>query len=158
LSGWFGSMDKYSGGGRGAAKDRSFWLEAFNGGPHTVNRVARGASVIPNLSVSLLGGIQPEPLRAIAKDAHDDGLLQRLLPIALRAGALGKDVPQPDVAATYSGLVERLSRLKKPVRAGLQQEVPLRFSPAAQLVWADAVARIHGLGVSWESVNAKLAA
>lgn len=158
LSGWFGSMDKYSGGGRGAAKDRSFWLEAFNGGPHTVNRVARGASVIPNLSVSLLGGIQPEPLRAIAKDAHDDGLLQRLLPIALRAGALGKDVPQPDVAAIYSGLVERLSRLKKPVRAGLQQEVPLRFSPAAQLVWADAVARIHGLGVSWESVNAKLAA
>ena len=31
LSGFFGSMDKY-GGHRGAAKDRGFWLQAYNGG------------------------------------------------------------------------------------------------------------------------------
>ena len=35
LSGWFGSMDKYSG-GRGAQKDRAFWLESYNGGSYTV--------------------------------------------------------------------------------------------------------------------------
>src|SRR5262245_21412843 len=42
MSGWFGSMDKYSS-ARGAAKDRAFWLEAFNGGPYSVNRVTRGS-------------------------------------------------------------------------------------------------------------------
>ena len=43
--------------GRGAAKDRGFWLQAFNGGPYTVNRISRGSILIENLSVSLLGGI-----------------------------------------------------------------------------------------------------
>jgi hypothetical protein len=42
LSGWFGSMDKYSN-ARGAAKDRAFWLEAFNGAPYSVHRVGRGS-------------------------------------------------------------------------------------------------------------------
>src|SRR5262249_55444580 len=43
LSGWFGSMDKYNSGGRGAAKDRGFWLQAWNGGSYSVNRVNRGS-------------------------------------------------------------------------------------------------------------------
>jgi hypothetical protein len=80
LSGWFGSMEKYAGGGRGSQKDRAFWLQSFNGGSYTVNRVGRGSSWIENLSVSLLGGIQPEPIRALANESHDDGLLQRLFP------------------------------------------------------------------------------
>lgn len=157
LSGWFGSMDKYSGGGRGAQKDRAFWLQSFNGGTYTVNRITRGASVISNLSVSLLGGIQPEPIRAIARDSHDDGLLQRLLPISLRTGHLGKDVPQPDVAAAYGSLVGRLTALRKPTRGGMV-EAPLRFSPAAQAVWQDINRRNLDLSKSWESVNVKLAA
>jgi hypothetical protein len=45
LSGWFGSMDKYSN-ARGAAKDRAFWLEAFNGAPYSVHRVGRGSVFI----------------------------------------------------------------------------------------------------------------
>ncbi len=157
LSGWFGSMDRYSGSGRGAMKDRAFWLQAFNGGPYSVTRVGRGASLVPNLSASLIGGIQPEPIRAIALDSHDDGLLQRLLPVCLRAGRLGKDVPQPDVAATYGALIERLTRLRKPMRGGMV-EVPLRFSLAAQAVWQETARRIHDLAKSWETVNVKLAA
>ncbi|MBO3760034.1 DUF3987 domain-containing protein [Ciceribacter sp. L1K22] len=157
LSGWFGSMEKYSGGGRGSAKDRGFWLQAFNGGPYTINRVGRGASMIPNLSCSLLGGIQPEPIRAIAKEMQDDGLLQRLFPIILRAGKLGKDVPMPDVVGEYGALVDRLHVLRKPLRGGMQ-EVPLRFSPAAQRVWQEVAERNHDLATAWESVNVKLAA
>ena len=157
LSGWFGSMEKYSGGGRGAQKDRAFWLQSFIGGAYTVNRVGRGASVIPNLSASLLGGIQPALIRAVAVDSHDDGLIQRLFPIVLRPGKLGKDVPQPDVAAAYDALVERLTSLRRPKRGGMQ-EVPLRFSPAAQAVWQDVTRRNHELAQSWEAVNVKLAA
>jgi Protein of unknown function (DUF3987) len=71
LSGWFGSIDKYSG-ARGAAKDRAFWLEAFNGQSYSVNRIGRGAVFIENLSVSILGGIQPEPIRKLADENMDD--------------------------------------------------------------------------------------
>jgi hypothetical protein len=46
LSGWFGSMDKYSN-ARGAAKDRAFWLEAFNGGEYSVrHRNRAGAALV----------------------------------------------------------------------------------------------------------------
>jgi hypothetical protein len=88
LSGWFGAMDKYSA-GRGSAKDRAFWLEAFNGGEYSVQRVGRGSVYIENLSISLIGGIQPEPIRRIADDSVDDGLLQRLLPVTLRPAVAG---------------------------------------------------------------------
>lgn len=89
LSGWFGQMDKYAP-GKGSQADRGFWLQAFNGGSYSLNRIARGASYIPNCSISLLGGIQPEPMRAIASDTHDDGLVQRLLPVILRPGKVGR--------------------------------------------------------------------
>lgn len=157
LSGWFGSMDKYGGGGRGSQKDRAFWLQSFNGGSYTVNRVGRGASFIPNLSVCLLGGIQPELIRSIARDTHDDGLLQRLFPIVLQPAKLGKDVPQPDVASEYDALITRLHGLRKPLRGGMT-EVPVRFSQAAQRVWEDVTARNFELARSWELVNVKLAA
>ena len=150
-------MEKYSGGGRGSAKDRGFWLQSFNGGPYTVNRVGRGASVIPNLSVSLLGGIQPEPIRAIASDMHDDGLLQRLFPIILSAGKLGRDEPMPDVVGKYAALIGRLTMLRKPVRGGVF-EGNVRFSPGAQRVWQEVAEYNHDLASSWEFVNVKLAA
>jgi hypothetical protein len=38
LSGWFGSMEKYSS-AKGGARDRAFWLEAYNGGQYAVNRI-----------------------------------------------------------------------------------------------------------------------
>ncbi|MDX8517958.1 DUF3987 domain-containing protein [Mesorhizobium dulcispinae] len=157
LSGWFGAMDKYGGGGRGAQKDRAFWLQSFNGGSYTVNRVGRGSSFIPNLSVCLLGGIQPELIRSIARDTHDDGLLQRLFPIVLRPAKLGKDVPQPDVAKVYEALVSKCHQLRKPLRGGMQ-DVPVRFSGAAQRIWGDVARRNFELAASWESVNVKLAA
>ena len=94
LSGWFGSMDKYSG-PRGAQKDRAFWLQAYNGGPYTVSRVTRGAVHIRNLSVSILGGIQPEPIRKLADGGEDDGLLQRFIPVMLRPVVGGRDEAPP---------------------------------------------------------------
>ena len=65
LAGWFGALDKY-GGGKGSAKDRAFWNEAFNGGQFPVNRVGRGSFIIPNLSVCILGEIQPDAIRSLA--------------------------------------------------------------------------------------------
>lgn len=157
LSGWFGSMERY-GGAKGSAADRAFWLESFNGGPHTTNRIGRGVVHVPNLSVCLLGGIQPEPIRAIANDMHDDGLLQRLLPIVLGNAIIGKDEPLTPASGAYSSLVQRLHRLDRPRGPGLPHEVPLRFDDDAQAYRAELEAKHHAMASTWEAVNKKLAA
>jgi hypothetical protein len=148
LAGWFGAMDKYS--GRGANKDRGFWLQSFHGGPYALNRIARGATMIENLSVSLLGGIQPEPIRAIATETIDDGLLQRLIPIVLRRGRAGKDAPTGQAALAYDNLIVRLH----------EQEAlgtPLEFDDAA-LVIREKLEQKHLDLMAYEIINRKLAA
>ncbi len=78
LVGWFKNLEKY-----GHESDRSFYLESWNGnGNYTVDRIGRGTRQIPALCLSILGGIQPGPLKsyiyqATAGGAGDDGLLQR---------------------------------------------------------------------------------
>lgn len=66
----------------GHEADRAFYLEAWNGTDgHEVDRIGRGSLYIPNLALSVLGGIQPERLEkyldSAAKDTGNDGLLAR---------------------------------------------------------------------------------
>lgn len=147
LSGWFGAMDKYSGGGKGAAKDRGFWLTAFNGGDHCITRVSRGNVYIPNLSVCLLGGIQPEAIRAVAATSVDDGLLQRMCPILLQPASVGCEVARDEGArVAYDALVQRLR--------GMRSAMPYTFDAGAQalrreleidhLKWMRGFERING--------------
>ena len=49
----------------------------YNGGQAVLDRVLRGQVFIENWSACILGGIQTDPIRRIAADAVDDGLLQR---------------------------------------------------------------------------------
>lgn len=148
LSGWFGAMDKYNG-GKGAAADRGVWLQAFNGGPYALNRKTSGSALIPNLSVCLLGGIQPEPIRKIASDSHDDGLLQRLFPIVLRPASEDMDTPVPDAAGRYHALVAALHRLAK-------MGGPLTFDAGARHT-RERLVRKHRELQSVEFVSPKLA-
>jgi hypothetical protein len=125
LAGWFGQMDKYSS-GKGAAADRAFWLQAWNGGPYTVDRVSRASTYISNLSVSILGGIQPDAIRRVAADTVDDGLLQRLIPITVGSAGVGEDSPNHGHSfREYDGLVARLASLEPQV---------IKFNTAAQEV------------------------
>jgi hypothetical protein len=156
LSGWFGAMDKYSG-ARGAAKDRSFWLQSFNGGAYAINRVGRGAGLIENVSVSMLGGIQPEPMRKIASDSVDDGLLQRLFPIILRPATVGLDAPMPDVVGRYGRLVESLHKLAGVAPAQDDISPVLHFDDRAQEIRRSLEER-HLELMATEAVNRKLAA
>ncbi|MDA9521473.1 hypothetical protein XI06_14210 [Bradyrhizobium sp. CCBAU 11434] len=151
LSGWFGAMDKYSG-GRGAAKDRAFWLEAFNGATYSVNRVGRGAVFIKNLSVSLIGGIQPDPIRKLAGDSADDGLLQRLVPIMLQSAVAGRDDEETSpVVAEYDRLVKRLHNLSE------TDAKVLKFDEGAQQ-YRQELERRHLELQACEAINPKLAA
>jgi Protein of unknown function (DUF3987)/Primase C terminal 2 (PriCT-2) len=104
VAGWIGAMEKYTS-GRGAAADRGFWLQCFDGGPFTVDRITRGELHIPNLSVSILGGIQPARLAEI-HGLTSDGLLQRFIPVMMGPSKFALDQAGDDGA--YSQLVRDL--------------------------------------------------
>jgi hypothetical protein len=148
LSGWFGTMDKYSG-HRGSAKDRGFWLQAWNGGPYALNRINRGPSLIENLSVCVLGGIQPDLIRKVAAETVDDGFLQRLLPIVLVAGRGGKDEEMLSAAVAYGDLVRHLHILARPQL--------LHFDDGAQTL-RQQLEQKHLDLTALETINKKLAA
>ena len=74
LAGFFGSMDRYAG-HHASNATRAFWLEAYSGAFHSWHRVGRGHGVIERLTISVLGGIQPEPLIKLVRDSVDDGLI-----------------------------------------------------------------------------------
>ena len=107
LSGWFGMMDAYTG-GKAGNKDRAAWLQAYNGGFRQVDRVMRGTVHIPNFSVSMIGGIQPDAIRRIAKDMTDDGLMQRFM-IVIGRNVFEQDRPEDEHAKRrFSALVDHL--------------------------------------------------
>ncbi|MBI0535090.1 DUF3987 domain-containing protein [Roseomonas sp. KE2513] len=84
LAGWIAGMDRYGSGGGGGA-DRAFYLEAWNGAEHVADRVKdraegrRGGTVIPHLTVGILGGIQPDRVASLLLSGDDDGLAARFL-------------------------------------------------------------------------------
>jgi len=155
LSGWFGGIEKYSG-GKGGAKDRSFWLTAFGGGSHAVNRVGRGAFIIDNLSVTILGGVQPDPIRRIVSDATDDGLIQRFFPVILQPASVGKDEEMGEVAFEYDAMIERLHELKAP--DSVLGSLPLQFDEGARIIRSELERKHHKQVVDTEVFNKKLAA
>lgn len=162
LSGWFGAMDKYSP-GKGAQADRAFWLKSYNGGSYNLNRISRGVVHIPNLSICLLGGIQPEPLRKLADETVDDGLIQRLIPVILRPAAVGMDAPADRVVAEYGDLVARLHAMRPPSHGGAisladyTNPQPVHLSSEARDI-REKLEREHlQLVEALETVNPKLA-
>lgn len=111
MSEWVASFDRYKSGGKGGA-DRGAYLRLYNGGRYTIDRVNRGAFAITNWSACILGGIQPGPIRQIAKDAADDGLLQRFCYAVPARQTRGLD-RLPDAAAItrYGALFPALARM-----------------------------------------------
>ena len=159
LSGWFGAMDKYNI-RQGGGKDRGFWLQAWNGGSYAYNRIGRGGALIENLSVSVLGGIQPDLIRRLAGDTYDDGLLQRLLPIVVRPGAAGQDTQTPSIADDYAGLIEQLHTARPPQIGNwnlTDTPVALEFDAEAHVI-RQQLERKHLELMGIEIINKKLAA
>lgn len=78
LPGFFKSLDK-----QGHESDRAFFLEAWNGtqNNYVYDRIGRGTVIIPSVTISMFGTIQPGPLLRYVKQAATgesaDGLLPR---------------------------------------------------------------------------------
>lgn len=75
LMGWIHSFDQYKKGG-----DQQKYLEFFNGGTLTVDRVSKDPIRVEKTNVNILGGLQPKKLKALASNGrNDDGFLSRIL-------------------------------------------------------------------------------
>lgn len=155
LSGWFGGIEKYAG-GKGSAKDRSFWLRAYNGGEYAVSRVGRGSYIIDNLSVSILGGIQPDAIRRIMADATDDGLIQRFLPVIVPSAGEEQDAALPDVAREYDELVVRLRQIVPP--GNVFGPLPINFSEGARRIREELASDHRRMILALETISKKFAA
>lgn len=120
VAGWIGSLDAYRNKG---AKDRGFFLQAKDGGSYRVDRQGRGSILVPNLAISIVGGIQDDMLAKLAPDLETDGLLQRFAIVALRQMGLGDDIPEdPSIEAMIPRVGLALSSLG---------EMTYHFAPGA---------------------------
>lgn len=74
LGAWWRGFNRYGGDG-----ERQFWLQAYGARQHTVDRKKLGRPVvIPRLSVSALGGTQPDVLAQLL-DGEEDGFAARFV-------------------------------------------------------------------------------
>jgi hypothetical protein len=148
LSGWLRTLDR-----PGREGDREFFLEAWNGtGSFTTDRIGRGTTHIPALTLSLFGGIQPGKLGPLLSSAAeggvgDDGLVQRLQVTVFpdRLPPWSKTTRWPDSAARNraSAIFDALAAMDGVTVKAHADDIPfLRYSPHAQIVaddWRDAL-------------------
>lgn len=74
LSSWLLNFERRGG------SDRAFYLESFGGRSYIVDRVKHDEPIIvPSLSLSIIGGIQPDRFNSILLNGDDDGLTARFL-------------------------------------------------------------------------------
>jgi hypothetical protein len=153
LAGWLGSIDKY-----GGSADRPFWLESYNGGEYSADRVKDGdlPVIVPALAIGITGGIQPDRLASALMAGDDDGLASRFLYV------WPERVPprRPTRTADPEAAIERLAMLRRlPFAQGFDGEdvwrrVPFSDDAAATLQeWRETVAEweleASGLYLGW---------
>lgn len=71
LSGWWSSFGQLGG--------EQFWLKAFGARSHTVIRKEKAPIHVPRLAVSVLGGSQPDTIRAFVEAKNNRGFASRWL-------------------------------------------------------------------------------
>jgi hypothetical protein len=116
LSGLFANMSRYSDG-----DDRPFWLEAWNGGAYSVERLGRPPVTLDSLLIGVVGGFQPDKLsQAFGEDG--DGMSARFLYSWLAEPAHSKLIH--GVAEVDLQLLTALTRL-----AGIGHVAGEQFTP-----------------------------
>ena len=159
LSGWLSSMDAYKGGN---GKDRAEWLEAYNGGPMSIDRVTRGSLYVENWSATVIGGIQPTVIHDYAGATNHDGMIQRFILLFADEGGRGIDrAPDHESIQHYKELIRYASELSPGIES-------VRLSEAAHVVKEKLWDKLHdfarcnpnpflsaALG-KWEGLSARL--
>ncbi len=150
MSGFFGSMDRY-GSGKSGASSRAVWLKAYDGGPHSMIRVSRKAAHVENLSVSVLGGIQPDRLREMGNLASD-GLLQRFIPVMMGRAQMSSRTFNGSAYGEYGLLIEELHDYGAFSTSLSPEAAEIRFALEEYLFH---LAASDAEGASWQSFVGK---
>lgn len=146
LESWLSSHDAYRSSG---GKDRGEWLRLYDGGPHQVNRIRRGAFFVQNWSASLLSATTPAALRKLAPKLPEDGLLQRILlvlvrPVELPDGAMLRfETKVP--AEAWDAALRRLH--------AIPGDVVVHLSGGAREAFEAEQVALHGLTRSFEDLH-----
>lgn len=115
LSGWLSKLAKEEFHG-----DRAFYLECFDGnGRYVSDRIIRGTTETPNCTLSVMGGIQPNRIAPLVRNAMsgvvDDGLVQRLQlvvwPDEIGTWEWNDRAPDPISLAKYNNVFTQLDQL-----------------------------------------------
>lgn len=124
LTGWLAGLER-----QGREQERSFYLECWDGNsPFTIDRIGRGNVYVPHACISLLGGIQPAPLRdymtaALRDGKANDGLMQRFQ--VLVYPDIPHDSPYVDRKPNKDAL-EHVARVYRQI-ANMAAENPLKL-------------------------------
>ena len=126
LSGLIENMGRYSNG-----SDRQFYLESYGGRPHTQDRMGRPEVYVANLTIGMLGGIQPDKLGNLLLQSADDGFLARQCPIWPEPVERGR--PRTAPSPVYlERIFERLHSLHMPPEGPLK--IPVEDAALDRLV------------------------
>jgi hypothetical protein len=113
------SMDAYR---SGKGSDRQSYLSLWDGAPLKIDRKAAEPIYVPHPVVGVVGGIQPEVLKDLAKDGRRDGFVDRFLWVADAAPPPDwtDEVIGADLKATMTDVFRRLraSTAEHPVMVG----------------------------------------
>jgi len=153
LAEFLAGMDRYSTGKGGS--DRGAYLRLYNGGRYSIDRIGRGSFAAKSWSGCLIGGIQPDPIQQIARNATDDGLIQRLMFDVPAPRGPGQDrAPNHAAIDTYRSLFPALATLR-PARdsEGRAVYVALHADAHASRESIDATARAMSL---WPDASPQL--
>jgi hypothetical protein len=105
LAALFMNMSRYSGG-----QDDEFWLESWNGEPHTVERMGRMLSV-DHLLIGVVGGMQPDKLVASFEGDHDGKYARVLFAWPDEPGWLGLNNDATEIDADILNIISRILML-----------------------------------------------
>jgi hypothetical protein len=142
LAGWLGSFDRYAG-KAGGGSDEAFYLSAYGGIRHDVDRRTGGRRTIHvrQAALSITGGIQPAVLRrALGAERRESGLLARLLLAAPPARPQKWTEAEVSIFTrqAYADLLARLYALQPDLDAeGREAARLVRLSPEARRLWIE---------------------
>jgi len=121
-----------AGGGKGGS-DRAAFLKLYNGGYAAFDRIGRDIPGVSNWSACFIGGIQPEPIRRVAREMEDDGLLQRFMFIVPDRRGAGQDRKADWKASNgYEALIRALGGLDGPYSGPHGQPLHVTLAEGAQ--------------------------
>jgi len=134
LAALFMNMSRYSGG-----QDDEFWLESWNGEPHTVERMGRMLAV-DHLLIGLVGGMQPDKLVASFEGDHDGKYARVLFAWPDEPGWRGLNNDATEIDTDIINIISRILTLAEftqegdliPRSIGLDAEAAAEFAQFAQ--------------------------